>query len=117
MSILMKQRIPALCALALGTATWTMGAASPPPVPGAAPAPAATLSPTNGAGAKIRFDTEVYDFGRVLAGEQVKHSFYFTNTGVEDLVLNNVRGSCSCTVVGRWARRSNRATTGRSPSC
>jgi hypothetical protein len=33
-----------------------------------------------------------------LEGEKVSHSFTFTNTGDNDLVISNARGSCGCTV-------------------
>jgi hypothetical protein len=87
----------------------------PAPAPGAAPVPAATVSPTNYAGARIQFDSAVYDFGKVVSGEPVKHIFYFTNTGVQDLVLNNVHGTCGCTVVGDWVRQVKPGGSGAIP--
>jgi hypothetical protein len=73
------------------------------------------VSPTNYAGARIQFDSAAYDFGRVAGGEQVKHTFYFTNTGVEDLILSNVHGTCHCTVVGNWARQVKPGESGAIP--
>jgi hypothetical protein len=66
-------------------------------------------------GPKIRFDAVVYDFGKVAAGELVKHTFYFTNTGGQDLVINDVRAACGCTVVGDWARQVKPGESGQIP--
>ena len=38
---------------------------------------------TNAAGPKIKFDSENYDFGRILVGDPVEHTFRLTNTGDE----------------------------------
>ena len=46
----------------------------------------------------IKFKEKTYDFGKVLQGEVVKHSFSFTNTGDMTLLVTNVRSSCGCTV-------------------
>lgn len=47
---------------------------------------------------QIKFKKKTHDFGKVLQGEVVKHSFTFTNTGDMTLLVNNVRSSCGCTV-------------------
>lgn len=47
---------------------------------------------------EIKFDKDTFNFGEVLEGERVSHSFVFTNTGDNDLVISNARGSCGCTV-------------------
>ncbi|MGA2657941.1 MAG: DUF1573 domain-containing protein [Verrucomicrobiota bacterium] len=122
--------------LVVGTAAFAL---EPPlPVPGPAPAaggapvgtrplppgmvlpgttanPVAGTSPTNISGPKIQFDATVYDFGKVMSGEQVKHTFYFTNTGCQDLILNNVQAACGCTVVGDWARQVKPGDSGHIP--
>jgi len=46
----------------------------------------------------IQYESERYDFGTTDEGEIVKHSYKFKNTGNEDLVISNCRGSCGCTV-------------------
>jgi hypothetical protein len=46
----------------------------------------------------IKFEKDTFNFGEVLEGEKVSHSFVFTNTGDNDLVISNARGSCGCTV-------------------
>lgn len=43
------------------------------------------------------FGTDSHDFGEVKAGTKAKHTFWFTNTGTEDLILASVKPSCSCT--------------------
>jgi hypothetical protein len=35
--------------------------------------------------------------GTVEEGDTVRHTFYFTNTGIADLVLKTVKPSCGCT--------------------
>jgi hypothetical protein len=45
----------------------------------------------------FKFDTEVHEFGTVKEGVQAEHTFKFTNTGKEPLVITNVQASCGCT--------------------
>ena len=47
---------------------------------------------------RIEFDTAVFNFGRILQGEQVSTVFKFTNTGSSDLIILKVETSCGCTV-------------------
>jgi hypothetical protein len=56
-----------------------------------------------GSSTTIAFDNDVADFGTIQDGEKVKHTFTFTNTGDEPLVIANARGSCGCTVPD-WER-------------
>jgi hypothetical protein len=51
----------------------------------------------NPTAADFKFDTEVHDFGTVKEGVQAEHTFKFTNTGKEPLVITNVQASCGCT--------------------
>lgn len=46
----------------------------------------------------MKFDEEAYEFGTISQGEKVYHSFKFTNTGENDLVISAAKGSCGCTV-------------------
>lgn len=39
-----------------------------------------------------------FDFGTVTEGEIVSHTFKFTNTGSEPLIISDAKGSCGCTV-------------------
>lgn len=47
---------------------------------------------------EITFDSYEHDFGTVVAGNEVEHTFTFTNTGENDLIISDAKGSCGCTV-------------------
>lgn len=57
-------------------------------------APAVPVGPTT----TLQFAENSYDFGEVMDGEKVEHTYTFTNTGSEPLVISNAKGSCGCTV-------------------
>lgn len=103
-------------ALMAWTAANTFGRDNPPgaPAPSPAPVPAPTAE-VNSSGPKIQFATPVFDFGRIQAGESVKHSFVFTNTGDQLLELSNVQPSCGCTTAGDWTRKVMPGQTGAVP--
>jgi hypothetical protein len=44
-----------------------------------------------------------YNFGTVIQGEKVAHTFVFKNTGQSNLVISNVKASCGCTTP-KWSR-------------
>lgn len=46
----------------------------------------------------INFKESKKDFGKVLSTSTNDHTFVFTNTGTEPLVISNAKGSCGCTV-------------------
>jgi hypothetical protein len=134
MSTKLGYLVSAISVLVVGTAAFALEPPTPAPAPaaggipaetrplpsgtvwpGTAANPVASTSPTNISGPKIQFDAAVYDFGKVMAGEQVKHTFYFTNIGCQDLILNNVQGTCGCTVVGDWARQVKPGDSGHIP--
>ncbi|MCS6991784.1 MAG: DUF1573 domain-containing protein [Chitinophagales bacterium] len=46
----------------------------------------------------VRFDATKHDFGEIVEGQKVRHSFTFTNTGQAPLVIQSAVGSCGCTV-------------------
>lgn len=48
--------------------------------------------------AVMEFEHKLFEFGRVKAGEIVKHEFKFKNTGKNPLVIKDAQGSCGCTV-------------------
>ncbi|HWW01912.1 MAG TPA: DUF1573 domain-containing protein [Candidatus Acidoferrum sp.] len=83
-----------------------------PAAPAAVPQAGAGANP---AGPKIQFATPVYDFGRVKAGEPVKYSFVFTNTGDQVLEVKAVQPSCGCTTAGDWTRVVKAGETGNVP--
>lgn len=80
--------VPALAGALAAAAI--LRAQTPPAAAAAAPA----------SGPAIRFNTENYDFGKILAGDPVKFTFVATNTGNDTLEISGAKGSCSCTVVG-----------------
>jgi hypothetical protein len=56
------------------------------------------LDKTNGKVTTIKLAETSYDWGTIKEGEKMTHVFKFTNTGKEDLVISEARGSCGCTV-------------------
>ncbi len=87
---------------------------TPPPSPAASPIPAVAPAPTN-AGPKIVFEGAEYDFGRSKAGEPIRHTFYFTNTGEATLELMNVQPQCGCTTAGDWSHKVEPGKSGSIP--
>lgn len=46
----------------------------------------------------IAFDSEEYEFGKIVQGEKVSYSYTFKNVGQAPLIISNVTTSCGCTV-------------------
>jgi hypothetical protein len=107
----MKRIVRELLVLAslMSAGTLVVGARQAP-APPAAPAAA-----TNAPGPKIQFATALYDFGRVRAGDPVKYTYVFTNTGDALLVLNSVQPQCGCTTAGEWTKQVEPGKTGVIP--
>src|SRR5688500_5701292 len=55
-------------------------------------------------GAVISWEKKSHDFGNIVQGDKVEHTFYFTNTGNEPLIITNVQVSCGCTTPKGWPR-------------
>lgn len=55
-------------------------------------------------GPVITWDKKTHDFGDIYQGDKVEHTFYFTNTGTEPLIITNVQVSCGCTTPKGWPR-------------
>ena len=45
----------------------------------------------------LEADSEVYEFGSILEGLSIEHTFVLTNVGDETLVIHQVRATCGCT--------------------
>ena len=48
--------------------------------------------------AKIEFEKDVHDFGKIIQGEKVTYAFKFKNTGTGNLIISDVNTSCGCTI-------------------
>jgi hypothetical protein len=60
---------------------------------------AAAAGPTT----TMTFEETEFSFGTITDGDKVSHTYTFTNTGSEPLILSDARGSCGCTVPS-WPR-------------
>lgn len=50
------------------------------------------------AGAVINFKESSVDFGDIVQGQKVEHTFILTNSGKQPLIISNVAATCGCTV-------------------
>jgi len=102
--------IAAVCALAFTTfscqsggndavrdaARQTVETVTPPAAP---TAPQPNVAVPAGPVTTVAFaENGTFDFGTVTEGEIVSHTFSFTNTGSEPLIISDAKGSCGCTV-------------------
>lgn len=55
-------------------------------------------------GPVIFWEKKSHDFGNIVQGDKVEHTFYFTNAGNEPLIITNVHVSCDCTTLRGWPR-------------
>lgn len=55
-------------------------------------------APPSGPQPKITLSSELWDFGDALYGDALQQTFTIKNEGDADLILDRVKGSCSCTV-------------------
>ncbi|NQZ34237.1 MAG: DUF1573 domain-containing protein [Crocinitomicaceae bacterium] len=49
-------------------------------------------------GAAIEFEKDLHDYGTIPHKGNGTYAFEFTNTGSDDLLITNAKGSCGCTV-------------------
>jgi Protein of unknown function (DUF1573) len=56
------------------------------------------VTKSNGKITVLKFDEMTYAWGKIKEGEKMTHNFKFTNTGTNDLIISDARGSCGCTV-------------------
>lgn len=54
--------------------------------------------------AKIAFEQEVFNFGKISQGEKIDFSFTFKNEGDAPLILASVKPACGCTVTKDWPK-------------
>lgn len=55
-------------------------------------------------GPLISWELPSHDFGDITQGDKVNHTFKFTNTGNQPLILTNVEVTCGCTTPKGWPR-------------
>ena len=55
------------------------------------------------AATQVKWTEEHFDFGEIVQGEKVTHTFSFKNTGEHPLKLTQVKPSCGCTAPN-WSR-------------
>lgn len=48
---------------------------------------------------KIEFVKDTHDFGVIIQGEKVSHTFKYKNIGGSDLIIREIKATCGCTVV------------------
>lgn len=46
----------------------------------------------------LSFDEKMFNYGMIEQGDQVRHTFHFTNKGDADLIIKNAEASCGCTM-------------------
>ena len=46
----------------------------------------------------MKFDEDVYEFGKIKEGQSVAYDFKFTNTGKTPLIIKDAVATCGCTV-------------------
>ena len=46
----------------------------------------------------IKFEKDIYDFGKIKQGESVSFDFTFTNEGKAPLIIKDAVATCGCTV-------------------
>jgi hypothetical protein len=54
-------------------------------------------------GASINFEEKEFNFGEISQGDVVEHTFKFTNTGNQPLVIERVDVTCGCTTPA-WSK-------------
>jgi hypothetical protein len=74
------------------------------------PSPVASNTPSP----RIQFASPSYDFGRVKAGDPVKHTYTFSNVGDQVLEVTGV-SACHCITVGDFTQKVDPGQTGVIP--
>jgi hypothetical protein len=63
--------------------------------------------------AEFKFNEEKHDFGKIPQGTPVTTVFTFVNTGVEPLILAEVRPTCGCTIADYTKTPVKKGETGK----
>lgn len=83
--------------------------------PNASYAPPTTQPALTGPPPVIEVGELEKDFGKVWAGEPLKHTFTMKNVGEGVLIISGVHSSCGCTVPGDWDKQVEPGGTWRLP--
>jgi hypothetical protein len=51
----------------------------------------------------MKFEKTSHDFGDIQPGEKVQHTFKFTNSGNEPVIITNISVQCGCTAP-KWPK-------------
>lgn len=62
------------------------------------------LKPAAADGPRLSWEENSFDFGDIQQGQKVEHTFRFTNTGSQPLIITNVTTQCGCTAPRGWPR-------------
>lgn len=54
-------------------------------------------------GPYMKFEKTSHDFGDIYHGDKVEHTFRFTNTGTEPVIITNIATQCGCTAP-KWPK-------------
>lgn len=90
-------------------------AAVVPAVPARPPVAPLTVTTTPGNGPQIHFTDRKHEFGRVPAGQEVRHDFEFVNTGDRVLEIRSVQTSCGCTTAADYEKTVAPGAKGKIP--
>ncbi len=61
--------------------------------------PSGSGSSFQSGGAKLKFEEDNHDFGKMADGDIAEHVFKFTNTGTDTVKIAEVKASCGCSAV------------------
>lgn len=95
----------ALAIAAGGNPSWAQSSAGQSGASAAVGASAAGPKAQPAEGPRAQIPNPVYNFGTVLEGQHVNHSFTVRNIGTKDLILNGVKTSCGCTAAAPSTNR------------
>jgi hypothetical protein len=69
----------------------------PPPETPSSPIQKLDIDVNPASRARIKFESDTFDFGSIPRGAAVAHTFKFTNSGQDTLEITSVRPTCGCT--------------------
>lgn len=62
---------------------------------------------------KVKFNTDIHDFGKIKQGTPVTYFFEILNTGKQPIVVENASASCGCTIPEKPEKPINPGETGK----